>query len=111
MEVQRSNKEKKYSYLSPSKFPVLKEPRVDCCENCICNRKRGSIFCTSCKKTFVGRIAERCQMHPEVSSWIFNMFTYKLNDLAYFQVAYLMDARYCAFCGAAAKDLQMGDPM
>ncbi|TDG44097.1 hypothetical protein AWZ03_009472 [Drosophila navojoa] len=90
MEVQ-SNKTKKYSYLSASKFPVLKKPEMAGCENCICNRKRGSIFCTSCKKTFVGRIAERCQMHPEV--------------------AYLMDARYCAFCGAAAKDLQMGDPM
>ncbi|XP_062131842.1 uncharacterized protein CG13380-like [Drosophila sulfurigaster albostrigata] len=57
--------------------------------DCICARKRGLISCVCCQKSFMGRIASRCPQHPEV--------------------AYLMDSRNCAFCGAAAKYLQIDE--
>ncbi|XP_030568811.1 uncharacterized protein CG13380-like [Drosophila novamexicana] len=89
MEIQSGNgKSRKYSWLSaPSSFSVYKKSEASCLESCICQRKRGLIVCTCCQKSFVGRIGERCIAHPEI--------------------AYLMDARNCAFCGAAAKDLRM----
>ncbi|EDV94265.1 uncharacterized protein CG13380 [Drosophila grimshawi] len=90
MNFNKDNKSKKYlRQLAVSK--KVSDARQEGLENCICNRKRGLIFCASCQKSFMGRTAERCAAHPEV--------------------AYLMDARNCAFCGAAGKDLRMTDPI
>ncbi|XP_030373195.1 uncharacterized protein CG13380-like [Scaptodrosophila lebanonensis] len=54
---------------------------------CVCERKRQNFCCLCCRNTFIGRISQRCPVHPEV--------------------AYLMDARNCGFCGADVKYLQL----
>ncbi|XP_034481964.1 uncharacterized protein CG13380-like [Drosophila innubila] len=89
MEVQRNNKRKpKYSWLEKtSGVPLYKNSEGYCLNDCICHRKRGLVRCSNCHKSFMGRIGTRCPAHPEI--------------------AYLMDARNCAFCGAAAEYLQM----
>ncbi|KAH8405055.1 hypothetical protein KR222_007024 [Zaprionus bogoriensis] len=91
MEIQNNNNKSKAKYMWLGRnymMPSLGEKKEENSANsCICQRKRGLITCNSCQKSFVGRIGERCPDHPEI--------------------AYLMDARNCAFCGAAAKHLKM----
>lgn len=112
MEIQSGNgKSRKYSWLSaPSSFSAYKKSEASCLESCICQRKRGLIVCTCCQKSFVGRIGERCIAHPEVNYKTTHYICIWINaaiGFLYPQIAYLMDARNCAFCGAAAKDLRM----
>ncbi|KRF98974.1 uncharacterized protein Dwil_GK26830 [Drosophila willistoni] len=57
-------------------------------KNCICERPRNNVIvCEHCQKSFFGRISQTCPEHPEV--------------------AFLMDARNCGFCGAPANYLKI----
>ncbi|KAL7731627.1 hypothetical protein ACLKA6_007980 [Drosophila palustris] len=88
MDIQRSNKRKsKYSWLEKNSGVLYNDSEESFLKDCICQRKRGLISCSNCLKSFMGRIGTRCPAHPEI--------------------AYLMDARNCAFCGAPSQYLQM----
>lgn len=70
MEIQRNNKKlkAKYNWLEKKReMPSLKKKNEEIDkQSCICHRSRGLITCNFCKKSFMGRIAERCPEHPEV---------------------------------------------